>query len=66
MFHITTRTKVAIRYNDKSVLENFHIANIFKPFKPEEYRIMRRRIIEGILATDMKKHQKVIGKIKNI
>jgi ubiquitin C-terminal hydrolase len=26
---------------------------------------MRRRIIEGILATDMKKHQKVIGKIKN-
>ena len=76
MFHITTRTKVAIRYNDKSVLENYHIANIFKivkedkynifkPFKPEEYRIMRRRIIEGILATDMKKHQKVIGKIKN-
>ena len=76
MFHITTRSKIAIRYNDKSVLENFHIANIFKlvkqdkynifkPFKPEEYRIMRRRIIEGILATDMKKHQKVIGKIKN-
>ena len=76
MFHITTRSKIAIRYNDKSVLENYHIANIFKivkedkfnifkPFKPEEYRIMRRRIIEGILATDMKKHQKVIGKIKN-
>ena len=76
MFHITTRSKIAIRYNDKSVLENYHIANIFKlvkqdkynifkPFKPEEYRIMRRRIIEGVLATDMKKHQKVIGKIKN-
>jgi L-rhamnose mutarotase len=76
MFHITTRSKIAIRYNDKSVLENYHIANIFKlvkndkfnifkPFKPEEYRIMRRRIIEGILATDMKKHQKVIGKIRN-
>ena len=76
MFHITTRSKIAIRYNDKSVLENYHIANmfkivkndkfnIFKPFRPEEYRIMRRRIIEGILATDMKKHQKVIGKIKN-
>ena len=76
MFHITTKSKIAIRYNDKSVLENYHIANIFKlvkedkfnifkPFRPEEYRIMRRRIIEGILATDMKKHQKVIGKIKN-
>ena len=76
MFHITTRSKIAIRYNDKSVLENYHIANIFKlvkedkynifkPFRPEEYRIMRRRIVEGVLATDMKKHQKVIGKIKN-
>ena len=76
MFHITTRSKIAIRYNDKSVLENYHIANIFKlvkndkynifkPFRPEEYRIMRRRIVEGILATDMKKHQKVIGKIRN-
>ena len=76
MFHITTRSKIAIRYNDKSVLENYHIANIFKiakedkynifkPFRPEEYRIMRIRIVEGILATDMKKHQKVIGKIKN-
>ena len=76
IFHITTRSKISIRYNDKSVLENYHIANIFKivkddkfnifkPFLPEEYRIMRRRIIEGILATDMKKHQKVIGKIKN-
>ena len=49
MFHITTRSKIAIRYNDKSVLENYHIANIFKiakedkynifkPFRPEEYR----------------------------
>ena len=76
MFHINTRSKIAIRYNDKSVLENYHTANIFKlmkddnynifkNFKPEEYRIMRRRIIEGILATDMANHQKVIGAIKN-
>ena len=76
MFHINSRSKIAIRYNDKSVLENYHTANIFKlmkddnynifkNFKPEEYRIMRRRIIEGILATDMANHQKVIGAIKN-
>ena len=46
MFHIATRSKIAIRYNDKSVLENYQIANIFKiakynifkPFRPEEYR----------------------------
>ena len=76
MFHINTRSKIAIRYNDKSVLENYHTANIFKlmkddnynifkNFKPEEYRIMRRRIIEGVLATDMANHQKVLGAIKN-
>jgi hypothetical protein len=33
MFHITTRSKIAIRYNDKSVLENYHIANMFKIVK---------------------------------
>ena len=76
MFHINSRSKIAIRYNDKSVLENYHTANIFKlmkddnynifkNFKPEEYRIMRRRIIEGVLATDMANHQKVLGAIKN-
>lgn len=76
MFHINTRSKIAIRYNDESVLENFHIAslfklaksdklNIFQYFQPEEYRIIRRRIIEGVLATDMAKHPTVIGAIKN-
>ena len=64
IFHINTRSKIAMKYNDISVLENFHIAqtfkllsideyNILKNFKPEEYRILRRRMIEGILATDM-------------
>jgi hypothetical protein len=75
MFHINSKSKIAIRYNDISVLENYHIANTFKilknekynilkNFKPEEFRILRRRIIDGILATDMANHQKVIGEIK--
>ena len=29
-------------------------------FKPEEYRITRRRMIDGIIATDMANHQKVL------
>lgn len=60
---------------DVSVLENYHVAStfkiisdppydIFKPFEPEEYRIMRRRMIEGILATDMAYHQKSLSGIK--
>ena len=76
MFHINTKSKIAIRYNDVSVLENYHIANTFKlmkndkfnilkKFKPEEYRTIRRRIIDGILATDMANHQKVLNEMKN-
>ena len=76
MFHINTKSKIAIRYNDISVLENYHIANTFKlmkndkfnilkKFKPEEYRTIRRRIIDGILATDMANHQKVLTEMKN-
>lgn len=75
LFHINTRSKIAMRYNDISVLENYHISqtfkllsqdeyNILKHFKPEEYRILRRRIIEGIIATDMANHQKVLSATK--
>ena len=75
MFHINSKSKIAIRYNDISVLENFHIAstfkllkddkvNILKNFKPEEYRITRRRMIDGIIATDMANHQKVLSATK--
>ena len=74
-YHINARTKYAIRYNDISVLENFHIAssfkilskdetNILKNFKEEEYRIIRKRIIESILSTDMANHQKVLANVK--
>ena len=29
-YHINTRSKIAMRYNDISVLENYHIAQTFK------------------------------------
>jgi hypothetical protein len=75
LFQINTRSKFAMRYNDISVLENYHLAqsfkvllkdefNILKNFTPEEYRIFRRRMIEGILATDMANHQKVLSSTK--
>ena len=75
IYHINTKSKIAMRYNDISVLENYHISqsfkviskkpfNIFKNFSPEEYRICRRRMVEGILATDMANHQKVLSATK--
>lgn len=38
--------------------------NIFNNFKLEEFRICKRRMIECIFATDMAKHQSVIGEAK--
>lgn len=73
MYHINAKTKLAMRYNDISVLENYHLAqsfkviestDILKNFTPEEYRICRRRMIEGILSTDMANHQKVLAATK--
>ena len=75
LYQINARTKYSLRYNDVSVLENFHVAqtfkvlkkketNIFEVLSPEEFRICRRRMIDGILATDMANHQNILTTIK--
>lgn len=75
-FHINSKSQYALFYHDKSVLENYHIYLIFKilrdeenniliNLKKEEYTIFRKRVIEGILATDMSIHGNVLSKIKN-
>ena len=75
LYQINAKTKYAMRYNDISVLENYHVSqtfkliqkdeyNIFCNFSPEEYRISRRRMIDNILSTDMTNHQKVLSAIK--
>jgi hypothetical protein len=75
-FLVNSKNELAIRYNDQSVLENFHIAesfkliysdkkyDIFSQFKPDEFKLFRRRIIECILATDMSFHTKQFTYIK--
>ena len=75
VFHINSKSKIAVRYNDFSVLENYHVAqtfkvlnrnecNIFKALSPEEFRICRKRMIRSILSTDMANHQTVLSNIK--
>lgn len=74
-YNVNARTKYAMRYNDISVLENYHISqtfkvlshkqfNIFANFSPEEFRISRRRMIKGVIATDMANHTKVLSTAK--
>ena len=68
-YQINKRTTLANKYNDISVLENFHVSaafktisennsNIFVDLTIEEYRVIRKRIIECVLATDIAKHAK--------
>jgi hypothetical protein len=67
-----TNEKLAIRYNDVSILENYHVAkafqvaqkdslNIFSSISKEEYRTLRKLMINAILGTDMTKHSKYVS-----
>jgi len=64
---MNSTSQIAITYNDKSVLENYHVSetfkvllnpdnNIFEYLSVEDFKILRKRIIEAILATDMSFH----------
>jgi len=75
-YQINSISKHALRYNDKSVLENFHLyesfkllnnpkSNILCKLQKEENRIFRKRMIECILATDMTNHFKVLAILKS-
>ena len=65
-----TRNKIAIKYNDISILENMHIAetfklinnqnnefNIFQDLDNETYKQFRKEMISCVLATDMTFHK---------
>jgi len=67
-FEVVTRGELALRYNDASPLENHHCAqafqlamgsderNVFQQFSADQYSAVRKRMIAGILSTDMKCH----------
>lgn len=67
-YMVSTRDKIALRYNDKSVLENHHISvafstmlkssetRIFENFTNTEFEIMRSSMIDLVLATDNIRH----------
>ena len=74
-YHMNKMTKLALRYNDKSVLENYHCyegfkilthadSNILEGLEKEEQRIFRKRVVESILATDMSQHTRVFSTLK--
>eukprot|EP00742_Colponemidia_sp_Colp-10_P001946 GILJ01002079.1.p1 GENE.GILJ01002079.1~~GILJ01002079.1.p1 ORF type:complete len:683 (-),score=124.47 GILJ01002079.1:144-2192(-) len=71
-FHIKTKHPLAIRYNDKSVLESHHVAAAFAVLLKEEcnfmhhmaddrYRSIRENIVALVMATDMANHFQELG-----
>lgn len=75
-FMINTQSTIAIRYNDNSVLENYHVSeafalikqaekfNILRTFNNEEIKALRKRIIDMVLHTDMVFHGKLMSMLK--
>lgn len=76
-FETNTHSKLALRYHDRSILEQHHAAltckilyrsaqsNLFQKVSSDERKTFRKNIIECILATDMKEHFDIISTFKN-
>tara|TARA_B110000305_G_C19130676_1_gene488765 strand:- start:12 stop:632 length:621 start_codon:yes stop_codon:yes gene_type:complete len=74
-FLINTQDEIAITYNDVSVLENFHAAELFKVLlaedthildgmDPRELRSFRSLCVKTILATDLAQGFEIVSKFK--
>ncbi|KAM9342331.1 dual specificity calcium/calmodulin-dependent 3',5'-cyclic nucleotide phosphodiesterase 1A [Pholidichthys leucotaenia] len=75
-FHIHTRSEVAILYNDRSVLENYHVSaayrlmaeddmNILVNLNKDDWRELRALVIEMVMSTDMSCHFQQIKTMRN-
>ena len=75
-YQIKMFTDLSITYNDKSVLENYHISltfqilkndncNIFKILSKNEFSYIRKRMIDMVLSTDMSFHSRIIALMKS-
>eukprot|EP00375_Theileria_parva_P004034 XP_766721.1 hypothetical protein [Theileria parva strain Muguga] len=72
-FFINSGHQLAHLFNDKSVLENFHCcltfnvlrqSNLFSFLDKEEMKIVRRKIIQLILSTDLEDHFQTITQFR--
>nr|PIM02038.1 3'5'-cyclic nucleotide phosphodiesterase domain-containing protein [Toxoplasma gondii COUG] len=74
-FFVSSHDPLAIVYNDISCLENLHCCLCFRTLQKEEnnvfyyvdneqFRFVRSKLIEAILATDMKQHFETISRFR--
>lgn len=71
---VETSHELAVRYNDRSPLENMHCArlfqiasdaesNIFAQIEKDVYKEMRKNMIDAILHTDVTKHNEMVKEL---
>ncbi|XP_074478064.1 dual specificity calcium/calmodulin-dependent 3',5'-cyclic nucleotide phosphodiesterase 1A isoform X1 [Sebastes fasciatus] len=77
-FHIQTRSDTAMLYNDRAVLENYHVSaayrllqgdddmNILSNLSKDDWRELRTLVVEMVLATDMSCHFQQIKAMKSL
>merc|ERR1719331_1440015 len=74
-FLVETCHELALRYNDKSPLENMHasklfelakepVLNVFEKFKADAYKQARKVCVSTILSTDNALHFDTIKEVK--
>jgi hypothetical protein len=75
MFLINSKNRLAILYNDKSILENHHISytfrllqendsEVFENLNNDELKAIRKKMIHMILSTDLSVHFYELGNFK--
>ncbi|KAJ3364983.1 hypothetical protein GGF32_000641 [Allomyces javanicus] len=75
LFLISTGDHKATLYNDRSVLENHHLASAFAVLKQDEYNFtaewtqearkdFRALVVDLVLATDLQQHLALLGSFK--
>jgi len=76
-FLVKTKNNLAIRYHDRAVLENFHLASAFELMKDTGIQLLehnlpsppvaslRNRVVDMVLATDMAVHKRLVEEIDN-
>ncbi|KAG2437377.1 hypothetical protein HXX76_006029 [Chlamydomonas incerta] len=76
-FLIATGDALALRYNDRSPLENHHVASVFELMARPELNVLaplpsadraafRKLVIELVLSTDMKQHFAILSHFNTV
>jgi hypothetical protein len=76
-YHVNAISSRAVRYSDKAVQENYHVAesfailntpeyNFMKKYSRDDFKTFRKRMIGIILATDMARHVADLASFKNL